>query len=338
MKGANASWKQFDEYVLDFALDRLRLGERIAIVTLVHIEGSSPRPLGAQIAVSETGEWIGYLSGGCIERAVVAEAVAAIRSGKNRRVRYGRGSKYLDIQLPCGSAIELVFDVAVTRLELETIDARLNRRVPAAMRIPMNAMTERETFTRIYAPRTRLVIAGIGPSAVQLCRLGLLSGFEVVLYSPDRHTREEALRTTGVEVVAITSPASMPDIHADRYTAVVVMFHDHEWEAKLLPLILETEAFYIGALGSRKTHAQRIERLIRSGIEREQIERIHGPAGLFEGGKSAPAIAVSILGEIMQASMATGFDAVLLPEIAVRLAVPALGFARQPDLLPVAQP
>lgn len=72
----DGAWDRFDEYVVDFALDRLRAAERIALVTLVKIEGPLPRPLGAQMAVSESGDWAGYLSGGCIERAVVAEAMA----------------------------------------------------------------------------------------------------------------------------------------------------------------------------------------------------------------------------------------------------------------------
>lgn len=307
MKMPAGSWDQFDDYVIDFALDCKRRGERIAIVTLVQIEGSSPRPLGAQMAVSETGHWTGYLSGGCIERAVVAEALAAIQDEENRRVRYGRGSKYIDIQLPCGSAIELVFDVGIAEDDLAAIDARLHRRLPAMMRVPSLSRDENETLTRIYAPRTRVIIAGIGPSAVQLARLGLLTGFEVVLYSPDKVTREEVLKTPGIEVVPILSAASRPAFHADRHTAVAVMFHDHEWETDLLPLILETDAFYVGAMGSRKTHQRRLDVLSRFGVEKEKLGRIRGPAGLFESGKSASSIALSILAEIMQANVgATG--------------------------------
>lgn len=332
MKMAAGSWDQFDDYVVDFAIDRKRCGERVAIVTLVQIEGSSPRPLGAQMAVSETGHWTGYLSGGCIERAVVSEALAAIQQGENRRVRYGRGSKYFDIQLPCGSAIELVFDVSLSREDLEAIDIRLQRRLPATMRIPSDLADEAETMTRVYAPRTRLVIAGIGPSAVQICRLGLLTGFEVILYSPDRQTRHEVMKTPGIEVVTIRGPASLPAIHADRHTAVAVMFHDHDWEANLLPRILATDAFYVGAMGSRKTHARRLEMLARSGVEQSQLERIRGPAGLFESGKSASAIALSILAEIMQANVGAALDAHLLPEALAASASPVWDASRQPDV------
>jgi xanthine dehydrogenase accessory factor len=322
MKMAAGSWDQFDDYVIDFAIDRKRRGERIAIVTLVQIEGSSPRPLGAQMAVSETGRWTGYLSGGCIERAVVTEAIAAIREGESRRVRYGRGSKYFDIQLPCGSAIELVFDVGIADEDLVAIDARLNRRLPAMMQVPSLMGDEIEILTRIYAPRTRIIIAGIGPSAVQLSRLGLLTGFEVVLYSPDRETREEVLKTPGIEVVPILGAASLPAIHADRHTAVAVMFHDHEWETSLLPRILETDAFYIGAMGSRKTHQRRIDILSRFGVTPEKLSRIRGPAGLFESGKSASSIALSILAEIMQANVGASAGTGLLSDSSEPLFLP----------------
>lgn len=334
MKMPAGSWDQFDDYVIDFAIDCKRRGERVAIVTLVQIEGSSPRPLGAQMVVSETGRWTGYLSGGCIERVVVTEALAAIEEGESRRVRYGRGSKYFDIQLPCGSAIELVFDVDIALESLVAIDARLHRRLPAMMHVPSLAGDESETLTRIYAPRTRIIIAGIGPSAVQLARLGLLTGFEVVVYSPDMITREEVLKTPGIEVVPIPSSASLPVIHADRHTAVAVMFHDHEWETDLLPLILETDAFYVGAMGSRKTHQRRLDILTRFGVEKEKLGRIRGPAGLFESGKSASSIALSILAEIMQANVGVTAGVGLLAEGSEASPLPLWEPANQP--LPIA--
>jgi xanthine dehydrogenase accessory factor len=290
----------FDDYVLDFALDRIRAGEKIALVTLTKIEGSSPRPLGAQMAISETGRWAGYLSGGCIERAVVAEAVSAIEEGKNRTVRYGRGSKYMDIQLPCGSAIELVFDVGVSAEALAAVDARLRQRLPATLRVPFHGGDETDLcLLRRYQPRKRLIVAGVGPAAVQLSRLGLMVGFEVVEYSPDRSTIE-AVSPLGVETVPINSAANLPRIRADARTAIVFMFHDHEWERALLPAALATDAFYIGAVGSQTTQRTRLRRLTEMGFNPAQLNRIHGPAGLFAGAKSAPDVALSILAEIAQ--------------------------------------
>jgi len=301
MKNHDGSWEVFEDYVLDFAIELLRAGTRIAIVTLTRIEGSSPRPLGAQMVVSETGKWVGYLSGGCIERAVVAEAIEAIREGKNRTVRYGRGSKYLDIQLPCGSAIELVFEVDRRLAELSNIDALLRNRQPASITIAVSHNdANHDDFERCcYLPRRRLLIAGFGPSAVQLARLARVSGFGVQLYSPDKPTLQAA-ESHDVEVTGVISPTVIPPLRADTRTAFVSMFHDHNWELSFLPEILKTEAFYIGALGSRATHRQRLVQLSQLGIDEMQLRRIHGPAGLYAGGKSASDVALSILAEISQ--------------------------------------
>ncbi len=299
MTNRDQRWEVFDDYVLDFALDRIRAGEKIALVTLVKIEGSSPRSLGAQMAVSETGRWVGYLSGGCIERAVVSEAVSAIADGRNRTVRYGRGSKYMDIQLPCGSAIELVFDVGVSIEELAAVDARLRRRLPATLRVPCLGEEANLCRVRHYLPRKRLIVAGVGPSAVQLSRLGQTVGFEVVAYSPDRPTID-AVSQLDVETVSIAGAGNPPRIRADGRTAIVFMFHDHEWERDLLPVALATDAFYIGAVGSRATHRTRLRRLAEMGFDPAQLARIHGPAGLFIGVKNAADMALSILAEIAQ--------------------------------------
>jgi len=299
MRKPDGSWEKFDDYVIDFALERLRAGERVALVTLVKIEGSSPRPLGAQMAVAQTGEWVGYLSGGCIEHAVVAEAQAAIEAGERRRVRYGRGSKYLDIQLPCGSAIELLFDVTVTEESLADIEASLSRRRSATLLLPDALVDTNEAMIREFQPRRRLIIVGVGPAAAQLAVLGFAAGFKVELHSPDRATRQ-ACSAAGVTVVAIDSVHARPDFGADRQTAIVFMFHDHEWESTLIPTALASDAFYIGAMGSRRAHARRMEMLRQQGCEPANIGRVRGPAGLFSGAKSASDVAISILAEVIQ--------------------------------------
>lgn len=300
MRTSGDIWNKFDDYVIDFALNRMRKDERIALITLVKIEGSSPRPLGAQMAVSEVGDWVGYLSGGCIERVVVAEALAAIRLGSNRRVRYGQGSKYFDINLPCGSAIELVFDVGADEDDLQAVDLSLKHRKPASLQVPGNFEGyPDEVLIRHYYPRRRLIVAGVGPSALYLAKLGQLSGFECVIFSPDETTRSTA-EAEEIRAVAITNVHAVPDFEADKRSAIVFMFHDHAWERTLIPAVLDTEAFYIGAMGSRRTHRQRLEMLESQGVDSIRLSRIRGPAGLFSGAKTGPDIAMSILAEIMQ--------------------------------------
>ncbi len=297
MKNPDGSWEKFDDHVLDFALDRMRDQEEVALVTLFNIEGASPRPRGAQMAVTRSGDWVGYLSGGCVERAVVSEAQAALREGRSRCVRYGRGSQYMDIQLPCGSAIDLHFEVELAESQLAEIEARLANRKPASLRIGDRGLSPAFPLLRHYLPRRRLIVAGTGPAAVQLARLARSSGFETVLRSPDEATRAAA-SGHGVETIAQPPAADPADFGADPWTAIVFMFHDHDWEMDLLPAALGTDAFYIGAMGSRRTHAQRLEMLAAIGIDEAARSRIRGPAGLFAGAKSASDIALSILGEI----------------------------------------
>lgn len=304
MKRSDGIWDPFDDYVLDFAIERMRARERVAIVTLVEIEGSSPRPVGAQMAVAESGTFVGYLSGGCIERAVAAEAVNAIASGRNRRVRYGRGSPYIDISLPCGSAIELVFDVGAPLARLQAIDASLGQRRPATLEVPLggariDGSDEHSVLVRHYLPRRRLVILGLGSVPVHLARMAVSAGFEVVLYTPDNLTANAAGRLG----VAVGPMAEAGDLgNADSRSAIVFAFHDHDREERLLPAALEGDAFYIGAMGSHATQAKRLEQLTRKGFARTLLERIHGPAGTIPHARSAVDLALSILAQVVEAA------------------------------------
>jgi len=315
MRDRQGRWDTFDDYVVDFALDRAKKSIRTAIVTLVEIEGSSPLRVGAQMAVAGTGEWVGYLSGGCIERAIADEARAAIRLRRPRRVRYGRGSPYMDIRLPCGGAIELVVDVGIPVSGLERIDADVRRRVPSAMEVPdaggpLVTGGRNGPFRRVYLPRRRLVVAGIGPVAVHLARLATSGGFEVDVASSDELTRDAAA-AAGIASRAI-GRVGEPSLGIDSRTAVVLAFHDHEWETGLLPEILRSDAFYIGAMGSMRTHALRVARLKAAGFDERTIGRIHAPAGVAPGARGAPEIAASILTQLLQADAAASGE-ILVP-------------------------
>lgn len=314
MKKPDGSWEKFDDYVIDYARETTAMGHRVALVTLVEIDGSSPRPLGAQMAVSEHGDWVGYLSGGCIERAVVAEAMAAIEQNDGRRVRYGKGSKYLDIQLPCGSAIELSFDVGLTTHDFEQVDDRLKRRQTAWLEIQRFADGNFDHRTvRQYRPRRRLIIAGTGPAAVELTRLGQMAGFEVQIHSPDQETLA-TVRSEGLLAVPLSGLVSSAPFEADERTAIAFVFHDHEWERDLMPAALGTNAFYIGAMGSRRTHQKRLGVLESIGVSPALLGRIRGPAGLFSGAKNAQEVATSILSEIMQIDRSANVGDLCFPE------------------------
>jgi len=297
MKTAQGSWEKFDDHVVDFALEAAIARKRFALVTLVRVEGASPRALGAQMAVTEDGDWVGYLSGGCLERAIVAEAISAIEAGRSRRVRYGEGSPYFDIQLPCGSAIELYFDVEQGLQDLQRIQSALADRREVGL--AFEDKNERSGFRVGYLPRRRLVVFGTGPVVVLLCRLASGSGFEVELFTNDEPTLNFSSET-GAKGTLLSGPRSLPGLSIDRRSAVAFLFHDHDWEEELLPAVLGSDAFYIGAIGSRRTHERRVQNLKARGLPDAAIARIHGPAGIFGGSKSAADIALSILAQIVQ--------------------------------------
>lgn len=279
-------------------------GARGALVTMTEREGSSARPLGQHMAVLEDGRYAGCFSGGCLEAAIVAEAQDAIRDGAPRTVRYGRGSKYIDLRLPCGGAIELLFRPEPPLEPLEQIARLLEARSPAVIaqtpagRLDVDAGWaetaagwQRGAFVVRHAPPLRLLVAGEGGEAQALVRLARAYGAVADLMSPD-----ESL--LGGEGTLLRSPGSVGALEADLWTAVVLLFHSHEWETALLKAALATPAFWIGAMGSRTTHAARVEALVDDGVAQAELKRVRGPIGLIPATRDPATLALSALAEI----------------------------------------
>ncbi|MGF1454343.1 MAG: XdhC family protein [Alphaproteobacteria bacterium] len=321
--GPNAGPPALSDQFADDVVPFLAPGR--ALVSLVAIEGSAPRPLGAQMVVAPEGPpgegiW-GYLTGGCLEEAIVTEARSALRVGVPRRVRYGAGSPYRDLVLPCGSSIDLYFDVGLTDGVIRAlIEARSERRaiatrtdmvglgsarimdqgpIPPAIGSEVRGTRLHDgVLTRVYGPPLQLLMAGAGPVPLHLAQLAAGAGLSARLLTQDQRTADLAGHL-GMPVQRLTSPRLPVDLAADAQTAVVVLFHDHDWEPVILEAALATPAFYIGAMGSRRTHAARLDSLAARGVPADQAARIIGPVGVTGGARSAPEIAVSILTQIL---------------------------------------
>jgi len=286
-------------------------GERCALVTLVGVDGNAPRAEGAQMAVSEKGQWAGYISGGCLEQAIALEAVDAIKAGKPRLLRYGKGSPYFDIQLPCGSGLDVLVEPFEDERLLQEMRERMERRQPFALRIDLESGAagleaapegpqshqEGRGFLRIYTPPLRCLVIGSSPIAVKLAELSASAGFETVFYAPD----VENLPALPAEVkVHPLLPGTA--FGADQWTAAVLAFHDHEKELPVFADLLKGPCFFISAIGSRNAHAARKLALASAGFSEADIERIQSPAGLVPDLKSAPLVAVSILAQVVAAA------------------------------------
>lgn len=279
--------------ILRFAAEEATRGG-VALCTLIDIQGGSARSLGAHVAVAADGRFCGYVSGGCVEAALASEAVKAIGEGRDRIVTYGDGSPFFDIVLPCGGGITIAIhllrdagvllhvlkklekrEVAGLEYDIEAGELRVARHVP-----PRVAHTE-GTLTIVYRPRTRLAFSGQAGEAEALARLAESAGYDVV------DLRAEAT-LNGV---------------VDAFTAVVLLHHDIDAEERVLEAALRTKAFYIGALGSTRTHRRRVDRLREHGVAPELSDRIRAPIGIFGPTRDSVSLAISVLADISAARL-----------------------------------
>ncbi|MBP2490913.1 xanthine dehydrogenase accessory factor [Rhizobium leguminosarum] len=281
--------------IINYAADGADCGLGSALVTLVEIRGGAARALGAQMAVRGDGSFCGYVSGGCTEAAVAAEAMAAIGRRTDRYLRLGEGSSFFDISLPCGGgitlAIHVVRDARPLRQVLAALDDR--RRIAlrydpdtqtvTAVRAPTGAVSSwsDNSFLRIYRPNLRLILCGRGIELKATTQIAVASDFEVFAFDQTARDFE----------------ASM----IDQETAVAVLFHDLDQELPWLEAGLREKPFYIGALGSTRTHERRCETLRELGYSPTQIGRIKAPIGMFGPTRDANALALSVVADIAQA-------------------------------------
>ncbi len=296
--------------VLTFALRAVQSGQRVALATITGVEGPFSRPVGAQLAIVENGSFVGSISGGCLETALCEEARDAIAAGRNKNLRYGQGSPFVDVRLPCGGGVDVFVDAHVDQDVLAAaVEAGIGRRdfslvidtgnAGTAMRFQsgMASHGEAGAFVRVFRPTVRLVMAGRGWEIVALSQLADEAGYEVCVLSQESATLEYC-RPFARELISLSLPDRAPEFDLDSSSAFVCLFHEHEWEIPLLERALESTAFYVGALGSKKTSAERVELLKAKGVQARSLDRLRGPIGLFHA-QSPRALAVSTLAQIM---------------------------------------
>ena len=287
------------------AIDWLQEGRRIAMITLINIEGNAPYPVGTQMLVAEEGDFIGQITGGCAEQAIAEQAIAAIKADESVVQRYGVGSPFFDIQLPCGSGIDVFIDSSISSDELIRIKHQLRARqtvISAVGAYDADAesaesaeVIESAQYQKHYYPNQRLVLMGQGPILTSCAKLALGAGFDVLCVAQNQQTVELAKRHS----LTAINLSECPDLVelGDQYTGLVSLFHEHEHEALLLSQALNSQAFYIGALGSKRTHAARLELLSEQGFSASELARIHGPVGVNIQAKTPSQIAIAIVAQ-----------------------------------------
>jgi xanthine dehydrogenase accessory factor len=298
---SRVSWSEKESDVFALLQQGAADGVSSTLVSIVSIEGGSPRGVGSHMAVLGDGRYIGYVSGGCVEAAVAAEAMRLmVIKSDDVIIKFGAGSRYLDIKLPCGGAINLHFGLFPSADVIESILSKMWAREafavtlgPLAIALPNLSAPQ----LRHYVPATKLMLLGNGIELLTMAKTARANGYDVEAFSPDIGLLEQ-IAQAGAQTHHLKSFNSPIGFEADRWTAIVSLFHDFDWEMALLPKALETEAFYIGALGSPNTHRRRLEGLAKLGISDDLTKRIIGPIGIIPATRNASALALSVLAEI----------------------------------------
>ncbi len=297
-------------------------GERVALATVVSARRSAPRPLGSTLAVSESGELAGSVSGGCVEGDVYGEACEVLAGLEPRLLAYGIADELaFSVGLPCGGDIEVFVgreDPAISARLLEAVE-RSERATHAiairGARIGEQALLveggetigdpsladlpEDELFVQRYGPPPRLVVVGAVDTAEALCATAKLIGWRTaVVDARGKFATTERLPSAD-EIVLEWPEEAFAQLRLDQDDAVVVLTHDEKFDVPALGAALVSEAFYVGALGSRRTQAKRLEKLRERGIDGAALERISGPCGLDIGADTPAETALSIMAEIM---------------------------------------
>ncbi len=318
------------EQIPEAALAWHRAGKGAALATVIETWGSAPRQAGSQLAISGDGEMLGSVSGGCVEGAVITEALDALQDGKSRVLTFGvTDETAFAAGLACGGTIRVLVEpvghgaealsetmlsdlvdarAAPRATAIATTQATWERRLitpgddPAAdarFKSDRSGMEEDGRFIAIHNPPLRLIVVGAVHIAQPLLQIARTCGYAPTLIDP-RAAFGSAERFPGETILEDWPDEALAALQPDARTAIVTLTHDPKLDDPAIRVALNSPAFYLGCLGSTRTHAKRVERLTAEGFTPDQIAKIHAPVGLDIGAKTPAEIAVSVMAQITE--------------------------------------
>ncbi len=304
------------------ALDWHRSGKGAALATVVQTWGSAPRRVGSQLAIAGDGRIEGSVSGGCVEGAVIVEALEAIDEGEARLLEFGVSDEdAFAVGLACGGTIrvlvepigkvlpeDMLAELVAARAAREPLAYEVNvengqralRRDAHQDRLRMDRSgfeEDGQTFVAVHNPPLRLIVVGAVHIAQALVPMARIAGYDPAIIDPREAFATDA-RFPGETILTDWPDEAVAQLGLDTRTALVLLTHDPKLDDPALEAALKADVFYIGALGSTRTHAKRVERMTRSGFSEAEIAQIHGPIGLDIGAASPSEIAVAILAQM----------------------------------------
>ncbi|MAC78980.1 MAG: XdhC/CoxI family protein [Rhodobacteraceae bacterium] len=306
----------------DIALNWHREGKGAVLATVVETWGSAPRRTGSQLVIAGDGRIEGSVSGGCVEGAVLMEALEALEDGQHRVLEYGvSDDDAFAVGLACGGTIRVLVEPVGRALPVEMLEelvAARAKREPVAYEVNLTSGARRlvreghedrfrmdrsgvepdgETFVAVHNPPLRLIVVGAVHIAQALVPMARIAGYDPVIVDPREAFASEA-RFPGETILHDWPDEAVAALGLDARTALVLLTHDPKLDDPALEAGLRAACFYIGALGSVRTHAKRVARLEAAGFSQGEIGRIHAPVGLDIGAAGPAEIAVSILAEM----------------------------------------
>ena len=290
------------------------LGLRVAVATVVATRRSAPRPVGSKLVVSESGQLAGSVSGGCVESDVVLAAQEVLAGGPPRLLTYGITDEMaFGVGLPCGGEIDVFVEeltdseqpeVTLTVVAGEGVGERLDD--PAVMdaarrrgRSHVLELGDRTVLADVSAPPTRLFVYGAVDTAEALCRAAKLLGWRTVVADARASFATPERIPSADELLRLWPDEALAQVQPDLGTAVIVLTHDDKFDLPLIRGALESDAFYVGWIGSRRNQERRRGLLREEGVTEDELERIAGPSGLDIGADTPAETAVSMLAEII---------------------------------------
>lgn len=304
------------------ALDWYRSGRGAALATVVETWGSAPRRVGAQLVIGGDGRIEGSVSGGCVEGSVIVEALEAIHEGEARLLEFGVSDEdAFAVGLACGGTIRVLVEpvgkVLPEPMLAELVAARAAReplayevnidsghrslrrnKYPDRLRMDRSGFEEDgKTFVAVHNPPLRLIVVGAVHIAQALVPMARIAGYDPAVVDPREAFASDA-RFPGETILTDWPDEAVAKLGLDTRTAVVLLTHDPKLDDPALQAALKANVFYIGALGSTRTHAKRVARMQAAGFTNTQIDLIHGPIGLDIGASDPSEIAVAILAQM----------------------------------------
>ena len=331
-----------DLEVLKTCSEWIAAGKQCELVTVIRTWGSSPRPEGATLGICEDGRVVGSVSGGCIEDDLIARArESGITRTKPEIVTYGiTADEAHRFGLPCGGTIQLAIEPLFAHSRIDELIAQLAQGQLVARRVDlqrgdvtlgpaeagMSLQVSEAALTTIHGPRWRLLIIGAGQLSRFLAQIAVGMDYAVTVCDP-REEYRDGWSVEGVQVVHAMPDDLVMEMRLDSRSAVVALTHDPKLDDLALMEALKSEAFYVGAIGSRSNDQKRRERLLEFDLTPAELEKLHGPIGIYIGSKTPSEIAISILAELTAVK-----NGVELPDIMqVRAAKEAAQTEASPD-------